>query len=94
LIARTALPAACAATGQFCEVRLTGQPFVAVSPVQQEPLVAVVPIKCGALRRSTPITVGLPLKVNLVSLFFRRLGPAAMDGRKFVQQQLVAVPYL
>ena len=35
---RLTLPAACAATGQFFEVREVGQPSVAVSPVQQEPM--------------------------------------------------------
>src|SRR5579863_5790231 len=68
LMDRIALPAAVAATGQFCEVKEVGQPFVTVSPVQQEPLVELEPMRCGSLRRSMPITVGLPLNVNLLAL--------------------------
>src|SRR5579859_7748691 len=62
LIARIALPAAVAATGQFCEVKVVGHPLTVVSPVQQEPLVELVPIRCGSLRRSMPMTVAVPLE--------------------------------
>src|SRR5215472_1725264 len=61
LAPRTALPARCAAAGQFCAVLLVGQPLVAVSPVQQEPVCDPFALRCGSLRRSAPITVGLPL---------------------------------
>lgn len=67
-MARIALPAAVAATGQFCDVNEVGHPLVTVSPVQQEPLLELDPMRCGSLRRSMPMTVGLPLKVNLLAL--------------------------
>src|SRR5215472_15084008 len=60
LTARIALPALVAATGQFCAVLVTGQPFVDVSPVQQAPVRPPLASTWGSLRRSIPITIGLP----------------------------------
>src|ERR1700756_3560031 len=56
-----ALPARCAAAGQFCVTFVVGHPPVAVSPVQHEPECEPFAIRCGSFRRSTAITVGLPL---------------------------------
>src|ERR1700751_3075724 len=58
---RTAFPARCAAAGQFWAVLLVGQFAVSASPVQQAPVWEPFASKCGSLRRSTAITIGLPL---------------------------------
>src|SRR6266704_486115 len=64
-----ALPARCAAAGQFCPAFVAGQPPVAVSPVQHEPECELFAIRCGSLRRSAAITVGLPLAYRLTRVF-------------------------